>query len=117
VNDQEMRCEVCTTGLGVSSHDGGFIEPFCRTCLHRYPASLLKSVIDPFMYALKLRTGEVVYFQECRIDGAYAHLTLQELYMGNLIPDGVETVVHGGERGIDVRVDDIVWCVDAPFGS
>jgi len=114
VNNEEMRCAVCSVGLGVTFHDGGFVEPFCNACRQRYPESLLKAVIDQFSYALKLRTGEIVMFDECRITGDYAHLKLSS---DEWKYDSHATVEYGYHRGIDVRVDDIVWCVDAPSGS
>lgn len=77
----------------------------CSKCERRIPHSLLKAVTDPFMYALRLRSGETLEFAEARISGDYAHLI----------------DVKGGAfpfpRGLDVRVDDIVWCADAPEDS
>lgn len=72
---------------------------------------LNKALIDHFSYAVKLRTGEVLTFSEASYGGG-EWIHLQE-------PD---THVVGGisvntARGVDVRLSDIVWAVDAPGGS
>lgn len=89
-------------------------EEFCRNCQHKYPASLLKAAIDPFTYALKLRTGQVWYFEDAEIHGGdYVHLTGVTSDPNDLDAEAA----HVFERGVDVRVSDIVWCADAPDGS
>lgn len=114
MSESVSKCAVCANTFERITEENQSFAPFCQRCNERYPDSLLKAHIDPFAYALKLRTGEIVMFDECRIDGNYAHLTLT--------PDSwrtstERTVEYGYHRGIDVRIEDIVWCVDAPFGS
>src|SRR6516162_3528052 len=46
----------------------------CPVCEDRYPPSLLKAAGDPFDYALRLRTGEVIRFETAEIHGAFATL-------------------------------------------
>jgi hypothetical protein len=79
-------------------------------CAYQYPPSLIKAASDPFTYLLKLRTGEVIRFTECEIHGKYATLIFDE-------NDPMDELGHSFPRGLDVRVDQIVWCADAPDGS
>lgn len=86
----------------------------CASCQARLPASLIKACCDPFDYALRLRTGEIIRFESARVVGAYAHLTGQGSVAGEATFDGL---MFPFPRGMDVRLDDIVWCADAPEGS
>lgn len=84
------------------------IAPFERL---RSPPSLLKATQDYFDYALKLTTGEVIRFAQAKIHGDY--VTLEPLF-------GEPFKFHRDyhcPRGVDVRLDQIVWCADAPEGS
>ena len=80
------------------------------------PPSLWKATMDPFRYAAKLRSGEVVEFEAATIDGEWVRL-----YAGGHPPyeERFPSGVFGFPcpRGVDVRIEDIVWCVDAPLGS
>ncbi len=72
--------------------------------------TLQKACDDPYMYAMKLRTGDVIEFTSAAIlsGGIWIHL------------DGVEKNENQpflADRGIDVRISDIVWVMDAPHGS
>jgi hypothetical protein len=99
----------------------GFFEDwgFCRRCMDRYGHHLLKSTIDPFEYAIRLTSGDLIYYQEAAIKGDWV-----------VIPyDGFTARHHGEgvppratdnppwERGLQIHVDAIAWCADAPFGS
>ena len=103
------RCPVCGGNLPEETPyaDG------CDACTEKYPAALLKAHRDSFDYALRLRTGEVVRFESAHINGEWAHLTL--------LPDDMQLAIDGlpylMERGVDVRIADIVWVADAPEGS
>ena len=83
--------------------------------LLRYPPSLRKATEDTFDYALRLTTGEIIRFQYAELHGDYV-----TLHAGDG-PDGKgfesSALRHPCPRGIDVRVDQIVWCADAPEGS
>lgn len=73
---------------------------------------LAKACVDhPFNYALKLRSGEVITFTEARfINPGWFWIDfcpLDEQPTGHGIP-------FDTERGIDVRLDEIVWVMDAP---
>lgn len=74
--------------------------------------ALAKACIDPFDYAAKLRSGEVVLFESCTM--------LQEdwvLLDGVRNDDPANTLTLPAARGICVRHQDIVWVMDAPRGS
>ena len=84
--------------------------------MKRYPHALLKAASDTFEYAARLATGELVFFESATIEGEWVHL---ELSSPSLIPpeDDVPKFPVPRPRGVDVKIDSIVWCVDAPFGS
>jgi hypothetical protein len=76
--------------------------------------ALSKSCADPFDYALKLKTGEVVMFTEARVlNNEWIHLTLKPY---DEQPDK-NRVPYPADRGMDVRISEIVWVMDAPNGS
>lgn len=102
-------------------------QPWCEVCNARWPQSLLKATIDdPWDYAMRLRTGEVYRFIGAKIYGEYARLH-GDLQGGSRdINNSIKLVLSWPSwkneismfpRGLDVRISDIVWCVDAPIGS
>ena len=72
--------------------------------------ALQKACDDEFMYAMKLRTGDVIEFTSAEIllGGIWIHLNNVEKN---------ENQPFFAERGMDVRISDIVWVMDAPHGS
>ena len=69
---------------------------------------------DCFDYALKLRTGEVIRFTGARvISPEWIHL---DVMLMRYQPDQ-DGLPYKADRGIDVRIADIVWVMDAPEGS
>jgi hypothetical protein len=74
------------------------------------PPALAKAMHDPFSYALRLRTGEEFEFESAELETpGWVHL--REVR-------GIHPFPHGPvERGIDVRISEIVWVLDAPGGS
>jgi hypothetical protein len=72
-------------------------------------AVLAKACQDEFSYAMKLRTGEVILFSGATVlNREWVNLNI-----------GHPTVREDGlpftsERGIDVRLADIVWVMDNP---
>ncbi len=76
--------------------------------------ALAKAIHDPFDYALKLRAGEVITFEFAEIidrDWVRLHLKKQDEQPNkNRLP-------FPAPRGMDVRLSDIVWVMDAPEGS
>jgi hypothetical protein len=97
-------------------------QTVCPDCAPLYPPSLLKASADDFDYALRLRTGEIIKFTYAEIHGDY--VSLYSTSRSQITSDGLEPM-EGHEqplpfpflRGIDVRLNDIVWCADAPNGS
>ena len=74
--------------------------------------ALAKSLHDPFDYALKLRTGEVIRYDDASlISKDWLHLR------GARLDGGWKDENPRFDRGIDVRISDIVWAKDAPYGS
>ena len=69
---------------------------------------------DGFDYALKLRTGEVIRFMGAKIlTPEWIHLDVMSMSdqpEDNYLP-------YKADRGVDVRIADIVWVMDAPEGS
>lgn len=72
--------------------------------------ALAKSCEDPFMYALKLRTGEVIEYESAEVLANENWLKLKGIMQTNSQP-------FLADRGMDVRISDIVWVMDAPHGS
>lgn len=78
-------------------------------------AALAKACQDnPFDYAMKLRTGEVIAFSGAKVlNREWVHLDVKPM------DDQPEEnrIAYPAERGVDVRLSDIVWVMDAPLGS
>ena len=76
--------------------------------------ALAKACVDHFDYALKLRTGEVIRFSEAEI------IRPGWIHLEGCAPDAQphkDRLPFKADRGIDVRIDEIVWVMDAPEGS
>lgn len=76
--------------------------------------ALAKACYDEFDYALRLRTGEVIRFYSAEIiSQAWIHIS------GVVIADVPASISlpYRADRGVDVRISDIVWVMDAPEGS
>lgn len=80
------------------------------------PPALCKALDDqPWEYAMGLRDGRVLYFQGAELlkGGKWVHLPgPDEKYTLE-----VSGVTHSFDRGLDVRISDIMWVADAPDGS
>lgn len=87
------------------------------------PDALSKAMGDPFVYALGLRNGQVIAFESARLsnDGLWVHLTPYDGYGLQVHSDGscypMTGVTMPFERGLDVRLSEIIWVADAPWGS
>lgn len=72
--------------------------------------ALAKSLSDPYIYLLRLRSGETIHFDSARlISPEWIHLSVCPIMQDEncrfpWLPD----------RGADVRLADIVWVMDAP---
>lgn len=87
-----------------------FATEGCQKCQDYLPTSLIKACYDDFDYALGLKSGRVIRFNQATIRGLFADL---------LIPQYEAFYVNGWPmpRGVEVRISDIEWCCDAPEGS
>ena len=75
--------------------------------------ALLKSCSDYFDYALKLRTGEVIRFRGATLlNKEWIHLKIEDAGQNTEC-----ALPYKADRGIDIRLSDIVWVMDAPEGS
>jgi hypothetical protein len=82
-----------------------------RGCRARYPRSLLKGVWDAFQYVRRLSNGDTVVFHSATITGDYC--TLGGIENAKDLCGLVQQVPYIFDRGLDVRVSEIVWCCDA----
>ena len=89
-----------------------------------WPWPLAKATVDSFDYAIGLRDGSIIRFQSARHDGHDDWVTIEK--------DGLEISKAGDslrgaaspslgdfnfDRGLVVRVSEIIWATDAPHGS
>jgi hypothetical protein len=115
---KEIKCGICGNSFEVLipvflPEDEGadnFDLNFCKTCQRRYPPSLIKASLDEYDYACRLVTGEIIRFTSAAIHGDYVTLGVNTEEQERPLP-------FTFDRGIDVRIKDIVWCADAPNGS
>lgn len=78
-------------------------------------SALSKACADkPFDYALRLRSGEVIRFSGAEIiRPGWIHL---DVFPPASQP-ARDRLPFLADRGIDVRIDEILWVMDAPEGS
>jgi hypothetical protein len=122
MNSTFQSCARCAQPFPLPSLDTALDadHAVCDSCRRFYPPSLLKAAEDCFDYALRLSSGEIIRFHSAKIHGDYV-----TLYGGDGSYDSqalVDCQQHSSmpfifDRGLDVRVSDIVWCADAPSGS
>ena len=105
-----FMCDRC--GINVGSHAWGF----CQPCIDKYSFALLKSTVDPFDYAMRLSSGEIIYYDECSINGDWVSIR-RPIQKGPDVNSVQGPKLPPFERGVDIRLDDIVWVADAPYGS
>lgn len=80
--------------------------------------ALAKACYDEFDYALRLRTGEVIRFKlATHLGNGWIHLNVEGREQSAHNPLAFSKRSRGVERGVDVRLSDIVWVMDAPEGS
>lgn len=76
--------------------------------------ALAKACLDSFDYALKLRTGEVIFFSEATVlNREWIHLEVKSMED----QPTSNRIAYPAMRGVDIRLSDIVWVMDAPMGS
>ena len=106
-----MECPMCGCEI---KPDAGEATVLCQPCKKQVPESLEKAACDPFNYAVGLRDGTTIEFESAVFQGEFVRLRAGS--GDSQFKDGL----YGGypmPRGIDVRVSEIIWCCDAPFGS
>jgi len=70
--------------------------------------ALVKACADPFDYALKLNTGEVIRFESAEfLDADW--IRISDIKSSD--------IPYPAPRGLEVRISSIVWVMDAPEGS
>ena len=85
-----------------------------------WPPALVKAVADPFDYACALRSGLVVFFawaHPCKRGWVHLAGIKGQSGPGVKVATAWTSDSFTFERGIDVRLVDIVWVADAPYGS
>lgn len=114
----DTTCPRCGDSYTKES-DEDFGQLVCGECRPLFPLSLLKATADPFDYALRLRTGEEIRFSTAEIHGDYVTIGGMVEKDGERPLDAEQNpkLQHRFYRGLDIRVQDIVWCADAPDGS
>ena len=114
----EIYSECCFCGKRYKhvKHAGLLVEHACPKCAAKIPQSLIKACFDPFFYALGLTSGKVIEFVEADIWGEWVTLRGWSDDHGDN-PFEKPFCGYMFHRGIDIRLDSIVWCADAPNGS
>ena len=84
------------------------------------PPALAKATVDYFTYACGLRDGTIVVFEEAAIVSrgwvrlnVIGYLLFNRGPLTRLKDEGDFTF----DRGLEVRMSDIMWVADAPWGS
>lgn len=77
---------------------------------------LAKAAMDPFDYAVGLRNGNVIRFESAHVfsDG---NTVMLHGFSESEDTGRIEGLSAPCPRGVEVRISDIVWAADAPFGS
>ncbi len=102
----EEVCEVSdTTQITYCGVCGGLEEDL--VCTRQCSNVLAKCVSDQFTYYLRVRTGEVFQFEIAEIFGEWLHLE-----NCRIVECGTPLSAGEMQRGIDVRLSDIVWIQD-----
>ena len=91
----------------------------------RLPPALNKALADHFACAVGLKGGTVIVAESAElVGGDWIHLQLATDSHGNEAGDRKAVRIYGGkptamtfDRGIDIRISEIAWAADAPYGS
>ena len=95
------------------------------------PDALAKACEDAFEYALGLRDGTILFFDECTYEPGSEWIHLHRVTGAEVSPTGFvgEQIKEAGtrlsgklfpiplRRGIDIRLADVMWAADGPWGS
>lgn len=89
------------------------------------PLPLVKASVAPFVYAVGLRGGDVIEFEHCDFDPEHVWVTLRGIASHTIRRTNTEFPHEGVgitplmcfDRGLVVRIVDVLWAADAPRGS
>lgn len=82
-----------------------------------WPAALIKAIGDNWGFRMKLRTGEVFKFGSAEpINDEWVHIPIKQDFVREHMRHLSQVFGEVHERGIDIRVSDIVWIVDSESG-
>jgi hypothetical protein len=106
--EAEMQCPSWVTEV--------YQVSLCPSCIMKYPPAILKAMGDPFIYAIGLRDGTVLFI-ECvtEIHGDWITVRLSEETSEHV--ERMRRTFPPCPRGLNIRLSDIVWAADAPYGS
>ena len=84
-----------------------------------WPDALWKARCDPFTYVMCLRNGQMWRFESACVcvDAAFVHLVYVRAESSKTGSIGNGRGPSMFDRGVDVRIADIVWVADCPEGS
>lgn len=115
ISKQKVACTQC----GEVTVEEGY-WPHCDRCEAKYGHHLLKSTIDEFDYAMRLVSGDLIYYNHATIEGDWVRVSDEGIVpmRGFLsVSCAPPTPNPPFERGLQIRLDAIAWVADAPFGS
>lgn len=118
---RECTCPQCKNLIPRTSEDDIDAEDcinWCPNCTARYGTHLLKATVDPFDYAVRLTSGDLIYFAYASIDGDWVYLADQDIHRDDhhgMSPHPTPNPLF--DRGLQIHLSAIAWCADAPFGS
>lgn len=122
--EQSAKFRIDEDGDAVSGQEPGDddLEEY-ELLVEGWPPSLVMAVSDPFMYALQLRDGTRIWFDSAlplyrSITGSDDDSLLPWVLLNDarLTPEP-DPNGFTFDRGLEVLVDNIVWCCKAPYGS
>ena len=113
------RCDICGDVYPVEAGEAGY---YCPVCLDCYPPALIKATCDPFDYAVKVRDIGVLEFEHASIHGEWATIyphggTFNRPFHDQRYGHELQSLPYNMDRGLEIRVNDIIWIADAPNGS
>lgn len=113
---QANDCAICGVE-GVGTDDAPpELTVVCPECARKVPSSLVKACYDQFDYLLGLVDGTIIRFSSAEIHGDWVCIRGMTDQWGET-PFREQVFGHSFPRGLDLRLDRIAWCADAPDGS
>lgn len=84
----------------------------CDKCYLRVPSFVRKATDDVWPCRIGLRNGQMIEFHTCSIDGEFLHVEIDDDYGPNQ-QSFVTKMGLDAARGVDIRIDEIVWATEA----